>query len=107
MVAIRKAVRHLPATAQAILLDHMATYCSAEPTAFLFLTATGTHPFRSNFRRVYDRSLKNAGINKHVTLHGLRHSAASIAIDAGVHLLDVSKRLGHARPSITIDVYST
>jgi Phage integrase family len=36
-----------------------------------------------------------------VTLHGLRHTAASIMLGAGVPLLVVSRQLGHASPQIT------
>ena len=40
-----------------------------------------------------------------VTLHSLRHTHASMLIAAGVDILTVSRRLGHASPSITLDVY--
>lgn len=34
----------------------------------------------------------------HITLHGLRHSVASIANEAGVTLFNISKMLGHSSP---------
>jgi integrase len=40
-----------------------------------------------------------------VRLHDLRHYSGSQLIAAGVDVLTVSRRLGHARPSITTDVY--
>jgi integrase len=40
-----------------------------------------------------------------VRLHDLRHFSGSQLIAAGVDVLTVSRRLGHARPSITTDVY--
>jgi integrase len=40
-----------------------------------------------------------------VRLHDLRHFNGSQLIAAGVDVLTVSRRLGHARPSITTDVY--
>ena len=40
-----------------------------------------------------------------VTLHSLRHTHASMWIAAGVDLLTVSRRLGHASLSVTLDVY--
>ena len=40
-----------------------------------------------------------------VTLHSLRHTHASMWIAAGVDLLTVSRRLGHASPSGTLEVY--
>jgi integrase len=41
-----------------------------------------------------------------VTLHGLRHTAASIMLAAGVPLIVVSRQLGHANPNITATVYA-
>jgi integrase len=40
-----------------------------------------------------------------VTFHALRHLHASQLIDAGVDVVTVSKRLGHAKPDITLRVY--
>ena len=40
-----------------------------------------------------------------VTLHSLRHTHASMLLASGVDVLVVSRRLGHAKPSITLDVY--
>jgi integrase len=42
----------------------------------------------------------------HVTLHGLRHTSASMLLSSGVDVVTVSKRLGHADPSITLRVYA-
>jgi integrase len=41
-----------------------------------------------------------------VTFHGLRHTHASQLIDAGVDIVTISKRLGHARPSVTLAIYA-
>ncbi len=41
-----------------------------------------------------------------VTLHGLRHTAASIMLAAGVPLIVVSRQLGHANPNITTQMYA-
>jgi integrase len=39
------------------------------------------------------------------SFHALRHSHASALIAAGVDILTISRRLGHGRPSVTLDVY--
>jgi integrase len=39
------------------------------------------------------------------TLHGLRHTHASQLIAAGMDVLTISRRLGHANPTITLGVY--
>jgi integrase len=41
-----------------------------------------------------------------VTFHALRHTHASQLIAAGLDVVTVSKRLGHANPAITLKVYS-
>jgi integrase len=40
-----------------------------------------------------------------VRLHDLRHTAATLALAAGVPVRDVADNLGHASPSITLNVY--
>ena len=40
-----------------------------------------------------------------VTFHALRHSHASMLIRAGVDILTISRRLGHRKAAITLDVY--
>ncbi len=52
----------------------------------------------------FPRIIKAAGV-KRIKFHGLRHSCASLLLAAGVPVNNVSKRLGHSKPSITIDVY--
>lgn len=41
-----------------------------------------------------------------VTFHALRHTHASQLIDAGIDVVTISKRLGHASPAITLKVYA-
>jgi integrase len=41
-----------------------------------------------------------------VTFHGLRHTHASQLIASGVDIVTISKRLGHAKPSVTLAIYA-
>jgi integrase len=41
-----------------------------------------------------------------VTLQALRHTHASQLIDAGVDIVTISKRLGHASPNVTLQIYA-
>lgn len=41
-----------------------------------------------------------------VTFHALRHTHASALIDAGVDIVTISRRLGHAKPDITLRIYA-
>jgi len=54
--------------------------------------------------KAWSRLVKAHDLPK-VTLHGLRHTHASALIASGVDVLTVSRRLGHASPTITLGVY--
>jgi integrase len=41
-----------------------------------------------------------------IRLHDLRHTHATLALQAGIHPKVVSERLGHAAVAITLDTYS-
>jgi len=51
-------------------------------------------------RAVTNRKLPN------VTFHALRHTHASVLIDAGLNVVAISRRLGHASPALTLNVYA-
>ena len=58
------------------------------------------HTLTADWRKIASR----IGLN--VTFHGLRHTYASMLIDAGVDVVKISKQLGHASPTMTLDVYA-
>ncbi len=41
-----------------------------------------------------------------ITPHDLRHTAASLAVSAGANVKAVQRMLGHAKASMTLDVYA-
>jgi integrase len=41
-----------------------------------------------------------------ITLHALRHTHASHLIDAGIDVVKISRRLGHASPTVTLTIYA-
>ena len=41
-----------------------------------------------------------------ITFHSLRHSHVSQFIANGVDIVTISKRLGHAKPDITLRIYA-
>jgi integrase len=57
--------------------------------------------FSAEWRDAADR----IGLSR-VPLHALRHTHASQLIDAGVDVVTISKRLGHASPTITLQIYA-
>ena len=55
--------------------------------------------------RAWTKLLKEAGV-PYRGLHTLRHTHATLRLKAGTPITEVSRRLGHARVSTTLDVYS-
>jgi len=56
------------------------------------------------FTKEWSTAMKAAGLPG-VTFHSLRHSHASHLIASGLDVLTISRRLGHANPTITLNVY--
>jgi integrase len=71
----------------------------------IFAKATGEplHPERVS--REFDRRVERWDLPK-LTVHGLRHTWATLALAAGVHPKVVQERLGHTTIGITLDLYS-
>jgi integrase len=66
----------------------------------------GGEPWVPNtFGAVFARTLREASV-PHVRLHELRHTFASMALEAGVDLKTVSNALGHSTISTTADIYA-
>jgi integrase len=61
------------------------------------------HPTR--FQRVFHRRTAAAGVPR-IRLHDLRHTWATLALQAGVNPKIVQERIGHASVAITLDLYT-
>jgi len=75
--------------------DHDLVFCK--------VTGEPLHPER--FSREFDRRVERWGLSP-LTIHGLRHTWATLALKAGIHPKLVQERLGHANVGITLDIYS-
>jgi integrase len=74
------------------------------PTDLVF-PAWDSRPLMPNtLSREWSRTIAAIG-GRQISLHALRHTHASSLIAAGVDILTVSRRLGHANPTITLGVY--
>ena len=71
----------------------------------LIFATNGQRVFNSTGNNRLEFLCKKAGITP-ISIHGLRHTHASILLYNGVSLHSISKRLGHSKVSITQDVYS-
>lgn len=71
----------------------------------VFCQEDGAPLWPQSFSRSFERRSKDAGLPR-IRLHDLRHTHATLALQAGIHPKVVSERLGHASVAITLDTYS-
>lgn len=71
----------------------------------IFAREDGYYIDPTTFRDHYQRKLKKAGLEHH-TIHALRHTFATRALEAAIPIKVVSQILGHASIQITMDTYS-
>lgn len=66
----------------------------------------GTPIVPSTFSTYFRSWIKRHAVFPRITLHGLRHSHATLLMGVGVHPKIVSERLGHSTINITLDLYT-
>ena len=71
----------------------------------VFSKVTGEPRNPERFSREFDRRVERWSLPK-PTIHGLRHTWATLALKAGIHPKLVQEWLGHANVGITLDNYS-
>ena len=71
----------------------------------VFAREDGSYMDPTSFRKKYQKLLSQAGL-KRFTVHALRHTFATRALEAGVAIKAVSQILDHASVQITMDTYS-
>jgi len=77
----------------------------ANESNLIFTRADGSPIHPQAFSEAFERHAAAAKLPK-LSLHGLRHTHATLALRAGVHPKVVSERLGHASVAFTMDVYT-
>lgn len=71
----------------------------------MFPTCTGTHHTLSGLRKAMGRIAKRAGISK-LTLHALRHTYVTTALNSGVAAQNVARIIGHKDGATTLKYYA-
>lgn len=71
----------------------------------LFIQADGSPAYPYTPSKQFKKFVEQKGLPP-LTFHGLRHSSASYLIAAGEDVVTVSKRLGHAKPGTTLQIYA-
>jgi integrase len=72
---------------------------------FVFINDKGRPIDPDYLTRKFREIVKTLNVKK-ITLHGLRHTAATLLMKLGVHVKIVSDILGHSRVQVTLDFYS-
>jgi integrase len=71
----------------------------------IFTSTIGTPVDRRNMYREFKSIIKKAGLPD-IRFHDLRHTAATLMLQQGVHPKIVQERLGHSDISLTLNIYS-
>ena len=77
--------------------------CAFKEDLFLFGGMKPLSPTTINRRK--EKACQMAKIRP-ITLHQFRHSHATLLLQRGIMINEVSKRLGHSKASTTLDIYS-
>lgn len=71
----------------------------------VFTAANGQPIFPNNLQRDYERLIKQSEVSR-IRVHDHRHTFVTLAIKAGAPITAISASVGHARTSITTDIYA-
>ena len=113
----------LPETVAVALAEHLRAFPAVEVTLpwgdrdgepttrnLVFTGPKGASLNKNpHMQRVWKPALEAAGIEyrpRETGMHQLRHHYASVLLDAGVSIAALADYLGHASPSVTLNVYS-
>ncbi len=106
-----RSVRLTPETLTA-LQEHRQLWKESKAAApewqdndLIISTKAGTPINPANVRRSFNNLLQQTGL-RHIRVHDLRHTSATLLLRAGVPAKIVSERLGHATTGVTLDLYS-
>ena len=88
----------------------LASRCAGlRPDALVFPSPTGGYMKRTRSsegsRSWFASALKSAGLPR-MTIHDLRRTAASLAVQSGANVKTVQRMLGHTSAAMTLDVYA-
>jgi integrase len=103
----------LPSSVAGLLVAHIARFSpNLGEMAQMFTTESGG-AIASKFaydawsRRHFAPAVERAGITTKISPNDLRHYAVKFAIGQGADVFAVQRMLGHAKPSITLDIYGS
>jgi integrase len=84
--------------------ERLSAWDSWKECGLILTTRIGTPIHLRSLLRDFKKLLENIGLPI-IHFHGLHHTCASLLLNQGVPVIEVSRRSGHSRASITLDVY--
>ncbi|MCV7191866.1 tyrosine-type recombinase/integrase [Mycolicibacterium brumae] len=100
-----RVIREVPVPG--FVLDELAPLCKGKrPEDLVFPGPGGKYlPRPKSKDGWFSGAVKRAKVQK-ITPHDLRHTAASLAVSAGVNVLALQRMLGHKSAKVTLDTYA-
>lgn len=88
-------------------IHHVRVHYAIKPgeEKYVFINRLGRHLSRNYVFMFLQQAVNNAGLNKHVSPHSLRHSFATELVENGADLRAVQEMLGHESISTT-EIYT-
>jgi integrase len=74
-------------------------------TGYVFVDEAGEPYHPQRLLKMFEHAIRRAGVPA-IRLHDLRHTMATLALQAGVHPKVVQEQLGHSGINVTLDIYS-
>lgn len=100
-----RTIRSVPVPS--FVLDELSPLCADKaPIDLVFPGPDGKYlPRPKSTRGWFEGAVTRAKVQK-ITPHDLRHTAASLAVSAGVNVLALQRMLGHKSAKVTLDTYA-
>ena len=96
----------MPTPLQNVLCDHLKRVCGDPFFTRDKFVCGFDRPLRNTSLDVYNRTVAQLAGLPRLRIHDFRHTHASTLINAGVPVIEISKRLGHSSIEQTLETYS-
>jgi integrase len=93
-------------TAATRQLDALAALTVPEHAARLVLDWAKPLRHVTFYRAVFKPAVLRAGLSPDLRFHSLRHTYASLCIEAGIQPLEISRFMGHSKVATTLNIYA-
>ena len=94
----------MPPSLCKMLSDYKKQQHKTDPEAVFLFGTSRPLPERTT-DRFFENACENANVKK-IRIHDLRHSCASLLLSKGVSIVAVSRQLGHANVTQTLNTYA-